>query len=344
MQVKKINIFNSKVSVFGKATDTIPIATATILQAVTSQKVISKVEEYRNTGDKTLKLSIPCFIPSGTFSERKDEALIEHSGVICIDVDAKDNTHVSNFQELKKLISQIPYVAYCGLSVGGKGYFLLIPIKHPNKHREHFKACCEDFERCGIVVDHSCINISRLRFMSHDPDAYFNENATIYTRVYEEKKEAPKYNKIYDSNAGNDVEKLISEIQTIHIDITGSYTQWLEIGAAIASEFGESGRSYFHAVSQYSAKYDQKATDRKYTDCMKMRNFNISTLFYYAKQYDIMIHEKDINLRKPYIQRSSDHRTMDKNTPKEFGFKNIGELLEYAARKNISKERLKINV
>ncbi len=338
MQVKKINIFNSKVSVFGKATDTIPIATATILQAVTSQKVISKVEEYRNTGDKTLKLSIPCFIPSGTFSERKDEALIEHSGVICIDVDAKDNTHVSNFQELKKLISQIPYVAYCGLSVGGKGYFLLIPIKHPNKHREHFKACCEDFERCGIVVDHSCINISRLRFMSHDPDAYFNENATIYTRVYEEKKEAPKYNKIYDSNAGNDVEKLISEIQTIHIDITGSYTQWLEIGAAIASEFGESGRSYFHAVSQYSAKYDPKATDRKYTDCMKMRNFNIPTLFYYAKQHGIVLREPKIEVKpdKPKLKPVE--------TLKNESFKTIGELLDYAASKNISKERLKINV
>lgn len=344
MQTEKINIFTRNVSVFAKATDTTPIATTTILQAVTSQKIISEVEEYRNTGDKTLKLSIPCFIPSGTFSERKDEALIEHSGAICIDVDAKDNTHVSNFQELKKLISQIPYVAYCGLSVGGKGFFLLIPIKYPNKHREQFKACCEDFERCGIVVDHSCINVSRLRFMSYDPKAYFNDNATVYTRIYEEKKDAPKYNKVYGSSATNDVEKLISEIQSRQTDITGNYQQWLEIGAAIASEFGESGRSYFHTVSQYSIKYDQKATDRKYTDCMKMRNFNISTLFYYAKQYGVMIHNRSENLTKPDIQDLKKLNITEKNISKQPGFKNIGELLEYAASKGISKEQLKINI
>ncbi|PXV62070.1 hypothetical protein CLV62_12223 [Dysgonomonas alginatilytica] len=54
MQTEKTNIFNRKVSVFSKATDTTPIATTTILQAVTSQKIIGKVEEYRNTGDKAL--------------------------------------------------------------------------------------------------------------------------------------------------------------------------------------------------------------------------------------------------------------------------------------------------
>jgi hypothetical protein len=337
MQTEKINIFNRRVSVFAKAADTSSVATATILQATTSQKIISKVEEYRKTRDKALKLSIPCFTPSGTFSERKDDALTGHSGVICIDVDGKDNTHVSNFRDLKKLIAQIPYVAYCGLSVGGKGYFLLIPVKYPDKHREQYKACCEDFERCGIVVDHSCINVSRLRFMSYDPDAYLNREATVYTRIYERKKEAPEYNRAYGSNTDNDIERLISEIQGRRIDITGNYRQWLEIGAAIAGEYRETGRGYFHAVSQYSGKYDRKATDRKYTDCMKMRNFNISTLFYYAKQYGIMIHQKSENLKRPEPWNLSELKIPEKNTPEELGFKNLGELLEYCDKKSIPK-------
>jgi hypothetical protein len=341
MQTGKTNIFTRNVSVFAKATDTVPIATATILQAVTSRKIISKVGEYRRTGDKALKLSIPCFTPSGTFSVRKDEALTGHSGVICIDVDGKDNTRVSNFRDLKKLISRIPYVAYCGLSVGSKGYFLLIPIKYPNKHREQFKACCEDFERCGIVVDHSCINVSRLRFMSYDPDAYLNREATVYTRIYEEKKEAPVYNKVYGCNTDNDMERLISEIQGRRIDITGSYRQWLEIGAAIAGEYGETGRSYFHAVSQYSAKYDRKATDRKYSDCMKMHNFHIRTLYYYARQYGIIMHQKDGSLKKTNTQNLSELNIRERNTP-EPGFKNLGELLEYCGKKSIPKERVKV--
>ena len=36
-------------------------------------------------------------------------------------------------------------MAYCGLSVSGKGFWGLIPIANPDKHRLHFTALKEAF-------------------------------------------------------------------------------------------------------------------------------------------------------------------------------------------------------
>ena len=288
MQTNKINIFNHKVSVFSKVTDIYPLMTATIMDVLMDDKIKDKVEEYRRTGNKKIKMSMPCFTPSGIFSQRKDSRIIEHNNVICIDVDKKDNIDLSNFDELKSLIAQIPFVAYCGLSCGGEGYFILIPIKHPDRHREHFYAICEDFERCGLSIDRSCVNLSRLRIMSYDDSAYFNRRAIVYSETI---KTYPQQRKsfVFLNNTDNDITALINQISSTNTDITGDYKQWLEIGAAIAGEFGEHGRQYFHAISKFSDKYSFSIADRKFNECLKMSSFRINTLFYYAKRYGFIV-------------------------------------------------------
>ena len=65
---------------------------------------------------------------------------------------------------------------------------------------------------------------------------------------------------------------------------------------------------------------------------------DLSTLFYYAKQHGIVLYEPKIEV----MQDKPKPKPVE--TPKNDSFKTIGELLEYAASKNISKERLKINV
>ena len=45
------------------------------------------------------------------------------------------------------------------------------------------------------------------------------------------------------------VEKLIDLLKSSHTDITADYNDWLKVGFALASEFGESGRRYFHDIS-----------------------------------------------------------------------------------------------
>lgn len=64
-----------------------------------------KIKELRSTTDpikkKQIKLSLPQATISGVFSPtRSAENLVKHSGLICVDIDYKDNLHISNFDTL----------------------------------------------------------------------------------------------------------------------------------------------------------------------------------------------------------------------------------------------------
>ena len=95
--------------------------------------------------------------------------------------------------------------------------------------------------------------------------------------------------RFFSNNTGEQVQRVINAINQKGIDITGDYYQWRDIGAAIAKEFGEQGRSYFHEVSRFYPGYTQKETDRQYDACTKMRSFNIGTFFHIAKKYGVDI-------------------------------------------------------
>ena len=87
------------------------------------------------------------------------------------------------------------------------------------------------------------------------------------------------------------VENLIALLKSSHTDITADYNDWLKVGFALASEFGESGRRYFHDISSINQSYNQAESDTKYTECLKSDNgrTDISTLFYLAKNKGITL-------------------------------------------------------
>lgn len=76
---------------------------------------------------KFLKSKLPAITPSGVFSKRKADCLVEPTNLICIDIDGKDNPSISDMEELKKKLSKLSYIMYCGLSASGKGLFCIIP-------------------------------------------------------------------------------------------------------------------------------------------------------------------------------------------------------------------------
>lgn len=325
-------IFKREVSVFKNVISTKPMAKSKVEDVLFNKEVEPLVEEYRKTKSKQKKLNLPCFIPSGVFEGRYDRSIIKHNGIICIDIDAKNNTDVKNFNKLRKLMDIIPYVAYCGLSCGGEGYFVLIPIKNPEKHREHYLSICDDFERCNITVDTSCKNVSRTRIISYDKDAYINKSAQVYNREKAEREVERKkstntdYCKVSDDILrykigkrlrmteadfyGNQnifkVEAIISSIDKDKIDITETERQWYEIGVALADEFGEYGREFYHRVSRYYPKYSRQETDRKFDHCLVQFGYAFGTFLHYAKEYGYstlnMLKQMRINIDLLYLK------------------------------------------
>ena len=141
-----------------------------------------KIESLRKAPTKVdmdrLKFSLPCAMPSLLFDGN-------HSGFIAVDIDGVN--HGDNLEytpsQLKKKVSEIINVYYCGYSASGLGVWALIPLHDTNRHLEHFRALEIAFKNSGLVIDSACSNVNRLRFCSYDPEPYINENAVPFRLV-----------------------------------------------------------------------------------------------------------------------------------------------------------------
>lgn len=296
---KTMDIFQTHISVYNGVTDNtgtrMPLGTFLFCKEYKDDILRLRAvfdKEKRNA----LKRSLPQATISGVFSPtRAKNNLSQHSGLICVDIDAKDNPDILDWETLKQDLSVLPQIAYCALSVSGKGLFLVIPLRYPEKHLQQFRQLQIDFRKMGIMIDSACSDITRLRCLSYDEHPIINENATLYEGVYVEK---PKHKSfptcfIYEGeNTSAEVAVCCRKIQQCGIDITASYDDWLKVGCALAT-LGERGRSLFHICSRQNAKYNAAKTDKMFTDLLR-RNYqqvNIGTFFWMCKQHGITTKE-----------------------------------------------------
>ena len=121
------SVLNVEVSCYKSYSSKEP-KTINLLSWLSSEKYAKEVLELRAIENKAkrdeIKAGLPAITVSGVFSPaRKEEHLVKHSGLICLDIDRKGNEHIANFEDLKKQLFNIKNVAYAGLSVSGKGQF-----------------------------------------------------------------------------------------------------------------------------------------------------------------------------------------------------------------------------
>ena len=301
------SLFEAKVTIYPTVKDGLGEAVSLwrVLCDIQSGKYGAQVEAVRREPDKEkrakLKGQLPCFTASGVFRGRKAVDLEAHSGFICIDLDAKDNTEAAEFGKLKSLLPGCPSVAYCARSAGGKGYFCLVPIADPAMHREFFRALCADFKKCGLTVDRSGADVGRKRFVSYDPEPYINTGAVPYARVFRKEDERPEarvFRKederpearriadgVKDKEAASLVRAIAKWAEENEFDLMGGYEQWFEMLCALASAFGEDGREMAHAVSRYG-DYDPDETDRQFTECLKHGGYKytLATFLHFARK------------------------------------------------------------
>jgi hypothetical protein len=89
----------------------------------------------------------------------------------------------------------------------------------------------------------------------------------------------------------NDIETYITAIEQSRTDITGNYTVWRDIGFALAEEYGETGRDYYHRVSKNYSGYDSKECDTQYGNCLQAKGhgITIATFYHHAHQSGIKV-------------------------------------------------------
>jgi len=270
--------------------------------------IVQKLRETQDDVQKMLlKAQLPAITPSGIFNSRDLNGLVKHTGLICLDIDGKDNPLYTDMELLKNEISKNEFILYCGLSVSGKGLFCLVLIEFPEKHKGYFYALEKDFSEKGIVIDKACSDVSRLRGYSYDIMPFLNPYAKVYQKTVDcrethilrpSKKTESGLNKddvvplkshvltkaeIFQSllkptefygsviirNKSEMVREIVERIISNRIDITESRADWILICSIMTNLFGEEGRILFHQISQFYPNYNQEINDRLYTDLLK---------------------------------------------------------------------------
>lgn len=155
-----------------------------VLDRIKDGKYVDLITSIREEEDKTarneLKKGLPAICFSGTFNKRADEAIIEHSGLICLDFDGYETTDA--MQEDKYLMTQDKYVMAVFVSPSGNGLKTIIKIPaEPLNHKRYFEGLREHFD--SPYFDVTSKNISRVCYESYDPEIYVNKDAELWTTL-----------------------------------------------------------------------------------------------------------------------------------------------------------------
>ena len=145
--------------------------------------IIAKINRIR-AGDPESKNQLMAIMFNGTFNERKDDGLVNHSGLCILDFDKYPNEKVQ-LQERNRLI-ECPYVYMLFTSPSGNGLKVVIRIPESDKyeHKRRFEAFKEYINSDYFDVSNS--NVSRVCFESYDPEAYLNEFCEVFTGISED--------------------------------------------------------------------------------------------------------------------------------------------------------------
>lgn len=279
-----------------------------LLVWLNSAKHAAKVDRYRRSNDpaeqaRIKEYELPAITPSGLFSIRQESGLIKHSGLIPFDLDLKHNRHVANWDQLRYELPKSPNIAYLGASISGKGYWGLIPIAYPDKHKQHFEFIYKFFESKGLFIDRKPSNVSSLRGYSYDPSAYFNHQAKPLEKYNEENK--IKTFKSFEPSTERDkntVLKIIESANNSCTDITNSYADWYTIGCCLATTFGPEGEDYFHSLSIHYHDYNISEASRQFAACLKATSgkpADIGALVNIAKRYGLIVGRRQDLMPQP---------------------------------------------
>jgi len=153
------------------------------IQAGTSKDLIKRIREEKDKTERNLlKKELPAICFSGTFNKRLDDALVEHSGLICLDFDGYEKK--KDMLQDKENFSKNRYVFSVFISPSGDGLKVLVKIPADKEnHVKYFNSLEKHFN--SPYFDKTSKNISRVCYESYDPLVYTNVNSSVWDTIEE---------------------------------------------------------------------------------------------------------------------------------------------------------------
>lgn len=125
-----------------------------------------------------IKSNLPAITISATFKERRKKGYVDnYTGLLHLDYDKLENV-----EEVKANLISIPFTYAAFISPSGNGVKVL--VRSDNNISGHTKAfnSLRDYHDkiVGVQSDKSVKDITRLCFVSYDPDLYLNEDSEVF--------------------------------------------------------------------------------------------------------------------------------------------------------------------
>ena len=154
------------------------------IEQIKNNKDLKKHTDYlRQEKDKEKRIeykkkNLSAVTLAGTFSYRENDCLIKPSGLSCIDIDIKESIQ-QNIQQIKQEVMKDKHVVFVILSPsGGLKIAVKIPlVENDSEYKIVYAQLLEYFKKYSPTQDTQTKDISRLCFLSYDPDIYVNWNA-----------------------------------------------------------------------------------------------------------------------------------------------------------------------
>ncbi|MGB0881444.1 MAG: BT4734/BF3469 family protein [Vicingaceae bacterium] len=317
-ELGKITVFKN----IWEISDPLFVDYITILKRIKDGNSKNTIERIRSSESKdekqSLKKRLPSVCWSGRFSKRDANYFLEHSGIICLDV---DDLKIEDIESIKDLVCGDFFTLACFVSPGGKGIKILIKIvpdkenhrgqflaleKHYNEYLKSFTSTKKNEKKVGEItkkidesqgdflrahIDPSGKDINRVCYESFDLDIYHNPDSDLWYETLE---------KVYEQKEVDDVDEVITILQN-WADRKSSYYEgnrnnFVYVFASALCRFGV---NELRALDYLNAKYDLPEGEMRTTVKSAYKSNDFGTEFFTEKEKKTKIANIEIESKKP---------------------------------------------
>ncbi len=251
-------------------------------------------EEYREQ-----KQDLVCFSVYGQYHSIKRQAYDPETKKPNIQIYNKighgdiDKLEIQQAKEIRDLLKKSKYIAWCYLSPSQRGVKFGVRTNATiQNHLQTFEQIQQHFaEFLSLPLekfDLKVKDLSRLCFLSHDPDAYLNPHPDPFP--FEEAEQAEVQGRIiFDASAvkeskqdypdDTDWEEVLQ-----HVPGYEDHDTWIEVGLALKAELGDAGFPLWENWSKQSAKWAQENNPQRRWNKFEPSRITGATLIYRAKE------------------------------------------------------------
>ena len=281
-----------------------------------TKEVVKRIRaEKSKTERNEIKKLLPAICFSGTFSKRADNALIDHSGLICLDFDgyAKQKELLQD----KENFTKSKYVFSVFISPSGNGLKVLVKIPaDPENHTNYFNSLERHFN--STYFDKTSKNISRVCYESYDPLIHINDNSSVWSIIedaqYTEVSRARDIPTIPITDENKIVEILVKWWTKKYPMVDGQRNQNCYILAVAFNDFGVNKSLASYVLNQYATEDFTMGEIATTIDSAYKNTANFGTKYYEDEE---RVNQIKAKLRRGVSKKEVRHQMQDSQIDNE---------------------------